>query len=418
MIFDKFYNGQGKSKYDQTGFDNLVNVDVHSEQGALKCQLALASESTTPNEPCISVEDTSGNTYFFSTSTGKTWKRDTNASYSLVNTNANGAHAGARYFNGYIYYATSTKLGRFNLVSTWTDTFQTFTQTTSYRPMEEINLSLFIGNGKYVASVDNAATFSDNVLDLPSNYSVTALVGVGTDLLIGTIIGTNVNFCKVFLWDTYSSSWTVEDEIPEIGVNCFIPSDNITFAQCGTSGQLYYWTGGSMQSFKKIRGVTTSVNSYASTRLAGKPLFATGTKVFSIHRSDKDFPYVVVQEYTATTGTIASIIGVGTQLLVSTGSNIDKIGANYATAMIDTPEITDNTQDIEVYYDSIGGTGTIGISTNIDNGGYTAQTTVRDTIRKLVHFDGGLGTVNFLQSRITLTPDTTNNISIKRIITR
>jgi len=128
MIFNKFYNGEGFSKYDQSGFDDSANVDVHSNIGSAQCQLALVLESATPTEPCVRAIDPSGNVYFFSTSSGKTWKRTTGGSYSLVNTNANGAHLGAHYFNGYVYYATATKLGRFDLASTWTDTFQTFSK--------------------------------------------------------------------------------------------------------------------------------------------------------------------------------------------------------------------------------------------------------------------------------------------------
>lgn len=421
MILDKFYNGQSKSKYDQNGFDNLVNCDIHSEPGAIKCQLALVLDSSTPNEACISAVAPTGDVYFFSTSSGKTWKRaQSDGTYSLVNTNANGAHSGCRYFGGRIYYSAGTKLGHFNLASTWTDSAHTFTQSSTYRPMEELNLSLFIGNGKYVASVDNALTFSDNVLDLYPQCTVATLSPVGTDLLITTQEGTNVNSSRAFLWDTYSSSWTIEDVIPEAGGNCALTTDNITFVQFGTAGWIYYWTGARMEKFKQIRGITTAWNPYLSTTLAGKSLFATGTKVFSVHRFDKDMPYVICQEYTATTGTIKSLINTGSQLIVSNGTNVNKIDTNYATAVIDTPEISRNEQKqsyqkITVHYDIIGSGGTIGLSTSVDGAAFAAQTVTTDTIKKQAYFDGGLGDVNFMQGRVTLTPSGANNISIKSI---
>jgi len=417
MIYDKFYNGIQRSKNEQNGFDNLVNLDVHTSIGEAQCQLELISESTTPNEPCIQAEDTAGNIYFFSTTSGKTWKRAVaDAAYTLVNTNANGAHAGCIYFNGYIYYATSTKLGRFNLVATWADSFATFTNGSIYKPMCELNLSLFIGDGKYVASVDNTNSFSDNALDILPQYNITALSSSGYDLLVWTTIGTKVKSCKVFLWDTYSPSWTVEDDIPENGVNCVIPADGITFVQCGDDGWLYYWAGSSAKRFFKLKDVDTVQSDQNSTVHSGRPLFATGTKIFSIHRESDSYPYAVVQEYTATQGTIKSIRSTGGQLLVSNGTNIDKIGTSYATATIDTPE-ADTGDNIFVDYHSIGSGGTVGISTNIDNGGYSSQTTITDTIKKKVYFDGGLGQVNFFQGRITLTPSGSNNIVIKRIKT-
>jgi len=426
MIFEKFYAGIGKSKYDVNGFDNLVNCDIHSEPGAIKCQLALAVDSATPDEDCVQDTAANGDTFFASTESGKIWKRTAAGVYSLVHTNTSGTNAGIRFFDGTLYYTTAAALGKITEAlassqSSWssqTDAFGAYTNDSAYKPMFELNLSLFIGDGSLMAAVDDAGSFSANVLDLYSDQIITTITGVGTDLLIGTLMGANKTNCKVFLWDTYSSSWTIEDDIPEIGVNCFIPTDNTTFAQCGTSGWLYHWTGAIMEKFKQIRGITTGVNHYASTQLKGKALFGSGTKVFSIHRADKDFPYVVVQEYTATAA-ITSLGASGAQLLAPNGTNVNKIGANYATVVITTPEETDNIQSVEVDYDSIGGSGAITIGTNIDNAGsYTAQTSIVDAIKKKVFFDGGLGTVNFLQTRITLTPQTTNQISIKRIITR
>ncbi len=237
--------------------------------------------------------------------------------------------------------------------------------------------------------------------------------------MIGTIVGNGVTReCKVFLWDTYSPSWTVEDLIPESGVNCFINADGIIFAVCGQDGWIYYWAGSSMKRFYKLRNISTITfpGDQKSTVYKSRPLYAVGTKIFSIHRESDSYPYAIVQEYTATQGTISSIHSTGSQLLVSTGSNIDKIGTTYATATIDAPE-SDTGDNVVVDYHSIGDGGTVVISTNVDNEGFSAQTTITDIIKKKVYFDGGLGQVNFFQGRITLTPSGSNNIIIKRIKT-
>jgi len=414
ITFGSFYRGVGKSKYDQTGFDDTTNLDVHSSIGSAQCQLDLVLESATPTEPCVRAIDPSGNVYFFSTSSGKTWKRTTAGSYSLVNTNANGAHLGAQYFNGKVYYATATKLGSFDLVTTWTDTYQTFSKTATSRPMEEINGLLIIGNDYLLSTLDTSGTWTDNSLDLPSNYDITCLAAVGSDLLIGTSMGANVCQTKVFLWDTYSASWTYEDDVYEIGVNCFIKIDNGVLAQCGTAGQLYTWNGSAMDRFKKIRGLTTGAGDQLSTVFKGKPLLANATKVYSIHREDSDLGYAIVQEYTST-GTISSIIAQGSQLLVSHNSGVDKIDTNYATAILDCPEVQGAVQKVEVNYDSLPANTTIGISTKVDGGNWTAQTPITDTIQKKVYFDGGMAQVNFFQARITLTPSTSNTPVIKSI---
>jgi hypothetical protein len=413
MIFSEFWKGEGKSKMDQTGFDDTTNLDVHSLIGLAQCQLALVLESATPTEPCVRAIDPSGNVYFFSTTSGKTWKRTTAGSYSLVNTNANGAHLGAQYFDGKVCYATATKLGYFDLATTWTDTYQTFSKTATARPMEELNGLLIIGNDYTLSTLDTSAVWTDNALDLPTNYDITALCAQGSDLLIGTSMGANVCQSKVFLWDTYSSSWTYEDDVYEVGVNCFVKIDNGVLAQCGTSGQLYSWNGSAMDRFKKIRGLTTGAGDQLSTVFKGKPLIANSNKIYSIHREDSSLEYAIVHEYTATGTTISSIVAQGSQLMVSHGSGVDKIDTNYATAILDCPEVS-GASNVEVDYDSIPA-GTIGISTKVDGGAWTAQTCTTDAIKKKVYFDGGLGDVNFLQARITLTPSTTNTPVIKRI---
>jgi hypothetical protein len=417
-ILSEFYKGIDKSRL--TGWDNLVNLDVHSEIGYASPQLALAADATSnvPDEACIMCKTPVGTIYAFSTTSGKRWKYSS-STWSAVTANAveTTGHHGARYYNGKVYFSTSTYCGRFTAETEASidDDLHTWSNVSTYRPMEEINLVLYIGNGKDVGSVNSSETFADSAIDTPPNYTVTALVGVGVDLLIGTVVGSNVNFCKAFLWDTYSDSWTIEDEIPEIGVNCFIKGDNIVFAQCGTTGQLYYWSGQTMTKFRKIRGITTTVAPYNSTALDGRSLFAAQGKVFSIHRSDEEMPYAIVQEYTTTSGNVNSINAVGTQLLVSAGTHIDKTGTSYATAVIDTQEVTGNIQSIVVAYDSLPTSTSIAISTNQDQAGYSAQTTITDTIKKTVSFDGGLLDTNFIQSRITLTSSGTSAPKIRTI---
>lgn len=418
QVFSEWFQGISRSRADSKGFPNLVNCDIHSEIGYVMPQLALGVDglSNTPTEACIFTKTPAGTVYAFSTTTGKIWKYS--GSWSVVTANANTAHCGAKYYNGYLYYATSTKLGRFvaETDGSRSDTWQTFSNTSSYRPMEEVNLTLYIGNGKDIASVNSSSTYSNSALDLPTNYTVSSLIGAGVDLLVGTIIGTTVNNCKAFLWDTFSDSWTIDDEIPEVGINCFIKNDDIIFAQCGTQGQLYYWSGSAMVRFRKIPNITTSVNPYATTRLSGRCLFASGQKVFSIHREDNDLPYAIVQEYTTTSGNITSLSTYGTILLVSAGTHVDKTGTDYAVATVDTPEVAGSIQKIYAYYDALPTGTSMGISHQIDQAGsYTAVVVKKDAIRKTYYFDGSLGTVNFIQARITMTSNGTNRPKLRSI---
>jgi hypothetical protein len=420
--YGEFYKGENTSRAEQSGFTATSNLDIHSEIGYASPQLALVSESTTPNEACISAIVPTGDVYFFSTTTGKIWKRAVSTgAYTLANTNANTAHRGARYFNGKLYYWTATKLGHYDLATTWTDSFATLANGNG-RGSAILNLSLFIADGNDISSVDNTGTFAQSSLDLEVNYIITDIAAVGNDLLIGTLNSTSNGFCKAFLWDTYSSSWSYEDEVFEAGINCFIQTDNLTLAQCGNAGWIYYWTGSRLEKFKKIKGITTTntatLHNYTTT-LNGKALLANGTYIYSIHRENKDLPMAICREYTST-GTINSILAVGSQLLVSYTNEetigVDKIGTNYATAYLDTPEANEESQMVEVYYDSLPTGTSIGISTKINGGDWTVQTPITDTINKRVYFDGGLLDVVFMQARATLTPSTTSKPVIRNIV--
>lgn len=405
---NEFYKGINKSRFEQTGFDNIVNADVFAEIGSAKCQRALAAvtETNVPTEPCYTEVDPSGNTYFFSRTSGKAWKRNTSGTYSLVNTNTKGtAHYGCKYYNGYIYYSTDEWLGRYNLASTWDDDFAQFTNVTSYRPMVECNLKLYIGNAKYVASVDNStpAVFNDNALDLPAQHAVLCLENTGTELIIGTYINAAVHKGKVFLWDTYSDSWLIDDDVNEIGVNCFIKADNVIIAQCGTGGALYFWNGRQLQKFYTIRGVATIRSHNLSTVLNGRALYACDNKIFSIHRQSEDMTFSVTQEYTSTGTLIRSIVSNGDNLFVSHDAGVDYLDGTRATAQIDTYEMS-NMSGVEVGYSALPSGTSIGISVKTDGGAWTTKTAITDTIRKVVYFDGGVGKCNFGQGRATLNP--------------
>jgi hypothetical protein len=410
--YNQFPNGQsGLGKLEQNKFFSMTNIEVHDETGIAKCQYAMESESTTPNEECFSAISPTGNIYYVSKESGKIWKRTTAGSYSLVVTNANGAHTGCRYFNGYIWYWTSTKLSYF-VADTEASPTQLTATGTGFRGSCEANNTMLLADGRYIARVDASNSFSAQALVLPAQYKTTELINIGDDVLIGTYVGTDVAYCRVFLWDTVSTSWTSEDEIFEIGVNCFLQLDNIRIAQCGTSGRFYYWNGSQMVYFNKIRGITTALGEQKTVVYNGRPLFANSDKIYSIHREDSGLPYAIVAEYTAT-DTISSLAVQGQTLLASVGTGVDKRGTSLATAVIETPEAQGEVTTLEVEYDDY--PEGVGIETKTQNGSYVTQTPIVDIKKRVVYFNGGLGDCVVFQARITLTPDGTSNPKIKGI---
>lgn len=400
IVYGQFYNGlSGLGKLEQNKWVTLENCDVHSDSGLIMPQYAMESESTTPNEACFSAIVPNGDIYAVSKTSGKIWKRTTAGSWSLAHTNANTAHRGARYFNGYLFFWTATKLGHFDLASTWTDSFAT---GTNFRGSVEGNNSLLIANGRYTARVDSSNTFSANEFVVPAQFNQTCLANIGDDILIGTYVSTDVAYCKAFLWDTVSTAWSYEDEVYEIGINCFVKLDNLWLAQCGNSGNFYYWSGSQFIKFGKIRGITTALGEQMSEVYNGRPLFANANKIYSIHREDNGLNFAFCGEYTAT-GTIASLIVQGQTLLASVGTRFDKRGTSFATAVIETPEAQRQVTDVKVGYDTY--PEGIGIFTKIQGGDYVEQTPIIDEHTREVGFDGGLGTNAVCQVKIVMTPN-------------
>lgn len=409
MIFNEFFKGINRSTIEESGFDNLVNVDVHSTIGEAQCQLAEVVDATSgvPTEPCVNAIAPSGTIYLFSTTTTKIWKLNTNGTYASVTANANSGHRGAEYHNGYIYYWTATKAGRFvpDTEGSRNDNAGTAANG-DFRASCKENLQLWITDGKYVASFDATNAFGANTLDFPPECLGTAIIPDGnTNILVGTRIGASVQSCRCFLWDTFSSSFTLSDPIPEIGVNTFINCDDMILAQCGLAGKLYYWTGSQLSLFdKEIRNTTTSLGHQLSTVFNSRPLLAVGAKIYSVYRNLAGLDRAIVQEYTCS-NTIQSLAVSGSQLIVSHANGVNKLSSNRDTAIIETPEVQGNTNEVEVLYTDMPAGTSIDIYTKSNRGSYVQQTAITDTINRKVYFDGSLLDSIQTQAKVVMTPN-------------
>ena len=147
--------GIADSKY--LGVENsvasLVGFDLHSESGILKVNQKLSKESGSTIDEFVKkiLPCSDGNSYLFSSTSGKIWKRTSGGSYSLVATNANGAMMDAIEDQDYIYYFSASKVGRWQIGSDWStrnDSWATFTNGDSdFHPTIKVNLVVYIGAG-------------------------------------------------------------------------------------------------------------------------------------------------------------------------------------------------------------------------------------------------------------------------------
>jgi hypothetical protein len=286
-----------------------------------------------------------GNTYFFGSTNGKVFKRTSAGTWSVAATIAPAAGAagvlGACESDGYVYYATQNRLGRWQIGTAWSsrnDNFGTFTNgDLEWHPMKEVNLVLYIGDGDLIAQVD-AGVFTADALDLPfpAQTRIKCLGRFATDLLIGTYVNSNVVETQLFRWNTWSVSFSGSDPIPEVGINSFIDADNFTFVNAGTKGNIYLYDGSSLDVYKGVKGdwrSTTNkgtVHPEAKLNFHGLPLFGfsqqsgapTSFGIYSLGRANRNYPFVLALEYLISTGhsanvEIGAIAGNGDTFLVA-----------------------------------------------------------------------------------------------------
>jgi len=339
-LADSAYLGAKNSVADMIGFD------IHSEVGILKVNQALTKESGTTVDDLINtgVACSDGKTYLFGSTNGKIWSRTSGGTYALEATASPAAGAigilSAREYQGYIYYAMQSRLGRWQIGSAWStrnDSWATFANgDVSWHPMLELNLVLYIGDAYYVAQVD-AGVFSQQALtlSLPTECRAKCLGNLGTDLLVGTYVSSNIISTKIFRWNTWSVSFTSSDPIPEVGINAFIPTDNFVIINAGTKGNLYIYDGATLEPYKQIPGSWNStnkatVNPNATLNFNGLPLFGLSYSVgapcnlaiYSLGRANRNYPYVLncevgISSTNLSKVEIGAIIGVGDIYLVT-----------------------------------------------------------------------------------------------------
>lgn len=419
MIITNFQSGENTSIYDHTGFYKLRNVEIHDEAGRITCQDKLIKDTraNAPDETAILVMDSAGAIYALSKESGKIWKLS-GGSWSLAHTNTNVQHKGGCFYNGYLYYSTSSKLGRYDLDSTWTDSFATYQSQYTSKPMIITLLSLAIGDGKYIASVDDTDTFTANALDLPVNQRATVLQDTNNDLLIGTKVASQTEPSKMYLWDNIEDSWYDEDVIGDAGANAIFKFNGLTFLQHGINGRFSYISGGAnIKPFYKLKNVTTSENFYNTTLHKGRGLIAIGDTIFSLANEIGTMP-VFSGEYTCSQSgaTIHSILSNGSQVYVSwvkdSTKGIDYIDtSNKATAMIETPiykavDIGKN-KGLKIYYEDYPTGSAITAKVKIDNASSWSTIAVvkDDSNDRGVRLDTNPIYKSMIQYQITLTPN-------------
>lgn len=373
-ISDSLWSGPPGSFY------KFVGIDKDSNPGSITVHQALAKHSgATITELCkVGLGISDGSKLWFSYTSGKIW-RESGGTYELVYTTApaagNAGCLGAREFNGNVYWGTESRehyipVANIGSAASWTanavPNWQTFTATDAlYHPHEVQNNQLFIGDNYLVAKVDSSNSFTANALTIAKPNRVKCLAPLSIDLVVGTIIAATVNRCEIIRWDTVQTTWQFAEPVWENGVNAFLWQGSELWAQAGTAGMLYPYTGLRLdyRRRRQLQGTwsptkTAEVWTNAVGLLKGRPIFGlsniTGNPadqaIYSLGSHSAGYPAGFGEDFPLSTGnftgiTIGAIVVDGTDVYVSwqdaSTYGVDKLdyAAKYASAYLETVAI-------------------------------------------------------------------------------
>ena len=361
LSFDNATGGLADSSVlgPRNSFAEGVGVDIHSKPGIVTVKQRLKKDSgTTITELCrYAVKASDGNSYWFSSSSGKVWRRTSAGTWSLLFTNANGFCVGAGEFDDYVYYASSGKLGRYGPLSgtpSNTDSWATLSDCI-YHPMVVQGVYLVIGNARTFATVSDAEVFTSagtpdiTFASLPRVQRIRTLSKFGGDVLAGTFTTDDHTRAMLIRWDTVAPTFLADPpDIPETLIQAVISKGFFAYVMAGEFGQVYYYDGLNCTPFKKIQGTYTKtgyskINPAAVGDFEGYSMFGVSQGggnpalegIYSLGHKDKNYPVALTLDYLISTKK-SSDIEIGCLLMI--GKDIFaswKDGSSYGVDVID-----------------------------------------------------------------------------------
>lgn len=247
-ISDSQYLGKANSFY------KIVGLDIFSTPGLILPAQGMKTLATIDEHSRFSIYATNGYLYVFSYTSGKIWEVTPGTeAVALVHTTVPTSGAvncrGVCEYNGYLYWATESYLHRIPIgnahVASWsTGLAQNWQAIAGHDPhvMAEVNGILYISTGNTIAQVDNA-TYTAAKLTLPYGYYANSLAKSGTDLVVGGVYASQAKVAEVFVWNTYSKSFSFSDPIQDHDITAMIEFDNTVLIFAGKSGRVYYLNG-------------------------------------------------------------------------------------------------------------------------------------------------------------------------------
>jgi hypothetical protein len=344
IVFDKFYGGLADG--DRLGTDGSFRwgygLDYKSNPDAITANLALAKASSTNVTGLMKylVYDPSGDKVYGCDDGGKIYSNTTN--WTSLRTVANSTGQGLELYKGVIYYRQNTQIGTYTISTTtfvddWKKSADNVQTATGFATIKAfLNLCCF-ANGRYLATLDDAGTFTYNKLTFPSGTYVRDLEVRGEYLAIA--VNDNADLAKstrgwIYYWDGTSSTYNFFNEVQEGGgISSIQANQDSVFIFAGNAGNIYLDTG-RVSKIKRLPFVgkqTIYVNPGADCNFRGLLTFgpAGGTSttvkrgVYEFGQPNINYPTSLNFSYPISTGTmtgtgveVGAVLNVGPQIYV------------------------------------------------------------------------------------------------------
>jgi len=274
--------GMSGSRWNLSYVPNMVNIDPFTEQGTLRCMPLLEKDESSPvNEPTIIVSTPNGSVYFFSKTSGRIWKYN-GGGWSSITSNPNGAHTGATFHFGRIYFFTDTTVGYFMWDNEGSGNYSYavgLRNDGQPNHTHAIRGMLYFTNGPFIGRIDKQGNVTNNILELPTGQYAVALTSIGYRIKWASISG-------------------------DSGANMYIGSanSNVKFLSNGKRGDLFIENGSQMWFRRRIPNQETYPAPYNQTVWRGMPLFGWDERIYTYHKQEEGDYFVLCQPFTVSQG--------------------------------------------------------------------------------------------------------------------
>jgi len=223
-------------------------------------------------------------------------------------------HSPFQFFNdgaNYLYYITNDS-GTLELVKslvatpaeTVVGTLAGLTANTTRTFMKVLYGELYIGNGRYIAKIDEDGVFTDKVFTLPNDMEAVDIVAVGDKaIILARPVDSTLNFSKGYWWDlTTTSQFEDSFTVPMGGPQWIVNHKETIKLLCAQNGiaKIFQLSGAFQGAVPiEIPGISlTNIGAETSTKFISTPyMVATKDKIlyFALFKTDKSGIYALGQ---------------------------------------------------------------------------------------------------------------------------